>query len=146
MASSGAAGAAHSREIVMLSGLQRAVAVFVCLLPSALWALGVGGIEVSSRLNQPFDAKVPIIGAKPGELADARAGLADKSVFERAGLSRAYALTALKFDVVATGDASGYIRITSRDAIREPALEFIMEVNWGNGRLLRNFSVLLEPR
>ncbi len=130
----------------MVSGLQRVVAVIVCLLPTALWALGVGGIEVSSGLNQPFDAKIPIIGAKPGELADVRARLAEKSVFDRAGLARAYALTALKFEVVATGDESGYIRITSREGIREPALEFIMEVNWGSGSLRRKFSVLLEPR
>ncbi len=130
----------------MVSGLQRVVAVVVCLLPSALWALGVGGIEVSSGLNQPFEAKIAIIGAKPGELANVRAGLADKSVFESAGLARAYALTALKFEVVSTGDASGYIRISSRDGMREPALEFIMDVRWGSGSLRRKYSVLLEPR
>ena len=145
MGAIGSPDADHSRKIVMVSGLQRFVAVIVCLLPAALWALGVGGIEVSSRLNQPFDAKIPIIGAKPGELADVRAGLAEKAVFEGAGLARPYALTALKFEVVPTGDASGYIRITSRDGIREPALEFIMDVNWGNGSLRRKYSVLLEP-
>ena len=146
MAATGSADAVQPWGIVMPSGLQRLLAVIVLLLPTALWALGVGGIEVSSGLNQPFDAKIPIIGAKPGELADVRVGLAEKSVFERAGLTRAYALTALKFEVVAIGDESGYIRITSRDGIAEPALEFILEVNWGNGSLRRKYSVLLEPR
>ena len=83
-------------------------------------------------------------GGPPSTLMLAPAG--SEIVFERAGLARAYALTALKFEVVATGEESGYIRITSRDGIREPALEFIMEVNWGSGNLRRKFSVLLEPR
>ncbi len=128
----------------MVSALLRVVAVILCLLPTALWALGVGDIQVSSSLNQSFDAKIPIIGAKPGELVDVRANLAEKDVFERAGLTRPYTLSALKFAIVATGDESGYIHITSRDRMREPALEFIVEVKWRNGSLRRKYSVLLE--
>ena len=130
----------------MMSALQRVVAVILCLLPAVVWALGVGGIEVSSGLNQPFDAKIPIIGAKQGDLAEVGARLAEKNVFERAGLARPHTLSALKFAVVPTGDESGYIHITSRNGIREPALEFIMEVNWRNGSLRRKYSVLLEPK
>ncbi len=130
----------------MMSALQRVVAVILCLLPTVLWALGVGDIMLSSGLNQPFDAKIPIIGAKQGELADVGARLAEKNVFERAGLARPYALSALKFAVVPTGDQSGYIHITSRDGVREPALEFIMEVKWRNGSLRRKYSVLLQPK
>lgn len=127
-----------------MSTLQRVVAVILCLLPTALAALGVGGIEVSSGLNQPFDAKIPLIGAKSGELVDVSAQLAEKDVFERAGLARPYTLNALKFAVVPTGDESGYIHITSHDRLREPALVFIMEVKWRNGSLRRKYSVLLE--
>ena len=130
----------------MLSASQRIVAVVFFLLPSVVWALGVGGIEVSSGLNQRFDAKIPIIGVKQGELADASAKLADEAIFERAGLSQSHALMGLKFEVVATGDESGYIHITSRDDIREPALEFIVELKWRNGSLQRTYAVLLEPR
>jgi pilus assembly protein FimV len=138
--------ATHLEELVRVKTLQRSVAAMLCLLPSVLWALGMGGIELSSGLNQPFDAKIPIVGAKQGELADASAGLAEKSVFDRAGLTRPYTLTTLKFQVVATGDESGYIHITSRDAMREPALEFIVEMKWGNGSLQREYSVLLERK
>ena len=101
-------------------------------------------LRVAAVMNQSFDAKIPIIGAKPGELVDVRANLAEKDVFERAGLTRPYTLSALKFAIVATGDESGYIHITSRDRVREPALEFIVEVKWRNGSLRRKYSVLLE--
>lgn len=131
-----------------MSALHRIVAVIVFLLPTTAWALGIGGIEVSSGLNQPFNAKIPIVGAKQGELVDVKAKLAEKDVFERAGIVRPYNLTALKFAVVPTGDGdgSGYIHITSREGMREPALEFIIEVRWPNGSLRRKYSVLLQPR
>ena len=126
--------------------VQRVVATILCLLPTVLWALGVGGIEVSSGLNQAFDAKIPIVGAKQGELADVRAKLAEKDIFDRAGLARPHSLAALKFRVVSTGDSSGYIHITSHAGIREPALEFIVELESRSGSLRRKYSVLLEPR
>ncbi len=129
-----------------MSALQRVVATILCLLPTALWALGVGSIQVSSGLNQAFDAKIPIVGAAQGELDEVRAKLAEKDIFERAGLARPHSLSALKFQVVSTGDSSGYIHITSRTGIREPALEFIVEVQSRNGSLRRKYSVLLEPR
>ncbi len=129
-----------------MPALQRVVVTMLCFLPTVLWALGVGGIEVSSGLNQAFDAKIPIVGAKQGELADVSARLAEKDIFDRAGLARSHFLAALKFRVVSTGDSSGYIHITSRDGIREPALEFIVEVKSRSGSLRRKYSVLLELR
>ncbi len=126
--------------------VQRVVATILCLLPTVLWALGVGGIEVSSGLNQAFDARIPIVGAAQGELDDARAGLAEKDIFDRAGLARPHSLSALKFQVVSTGDSSGYIHITSRTGIREPALEFIVELRSPGANLWRKYSVLLELR
>ena len=130
----------------MVSALKRFVAVSLFLSPTLLWALGIGGIDVASGLNQPFNAKIPIVAAKPGELADVKVKLAEKDIFDSAGLPRPWALTTMKFEVVTTGDGSGYIHITSRDAIREPALEFIIEMKWRNGSLRRKYSVLLEPR
>ena len=130
----------------MVPALCRSLAVIVCLLPALAWALGVGAIEVSSGLNQPLDARIPIIGAKPGELAEVDARLAGEDVFARAGLPRSYALTRLKFQVVATGEDTGYIHVTSHDGIREPALEFIVDVRWRNGNLRRSFTVLLERK
>jgi pilus assembly protein FimV len=129
-----------------VSALQRVAAAMLCLLPTTLAALGVGDMEVSSGLNQPLDAKIPIVGARQGELADVSARLAEDKAFARAGLERPHALSALQFQVVPTDETSGYIHVTSRGAIREPAMEFIVEVEWRGGSLRRKYSVLLEPR
>lgn len=129
-----------------MSALKHIAAVLLCTLSTSLWALGVGGLEVSSGLNQPFDARIPIFGAAEDELADVHARLAEPEVFDRAGVPRPYSLSRLKFLVVSADDGSGYIHVTSRDGIREPAMEFIVEVSWRNGRVQRKYSVLLEPR
>ena len=132
----------------MVSALKRIVAVILFLSPAALWALGVGGIDVSSGLNQPFNAKIPIVGAKAGELVDVNVRLSEKSVFDSAGLARPHGLTLMKFEVVPTGDGdgSGYIHVTTRDSVREPAWEFIIDVKWRNGSVRRKYSVLLQLR
>ena len=77
-----------------MSALQRVVAMLLLVvLPGAAAALGLGGLEVSSGLNQPFDGRIAIMGAKPGEIADVSARLAEPDAFERAGLARPYSLT-----------------------------------------------------
>ena len=147
MESVGRPGAVHLRKTVSERARQPIAALLLLLvIPGTVSALGVGDIEVSSGLNQPFDARIPIFGAKPGEIFDVSARLSDEDAFERAGLARTYSLTTFKFTVVPTKDESGYIHITSRDAVREPALEFIIEVEWPRGSLQRKYGVLLELR
>lgn len=129
-----------------MSAILRIAAAVLCLMPTTLLALGIGGMEVSSGLNQPFDARIPIVGAQQGELADIHARLAEKKIFERAGLELPYSLSRLQFRIVSTDDTSGYIHVTSRDNIREPAVELIIEVSWQGGSLRRKYSALLEHR
>ncbi len=130
-----------------MSAPQRVVATLLfAALPGVAAVLGLGGLEVSSGLNQPFDGKIAIVGAKQGEIADVDARLAEAEAFARAGIARPYSLTRLRFSVVPTGDDSGYVHITSRESVREPALEFIIEVTWRNGSLQRKYGVLLERK
>jgi pilus assembly protein FimV len=125
---------------------RRVLTALLLLVPFAAAALGLGDIHVASGLNQPFDARIPIIGAKPGEIVDLSAALAEQQAFERAGLARPYSLNRLKFSVVAGEGDSGYVHVTSREAVREPALEFIIEVKWRNGSMQRKYGVLLERK
>ena len=129
-----------------VSAIRRIAAAVLCLMPTTLLALGIGGMEVSSGLNQPFDARIPIVGAQQGELAAVDARLAEKKIFERAGIELPYTLSTLQFRVVPTDETSGYIHITSRGNVREPAVEFIIEVSWHGGSVRRKYSALLEHR
>ena len=65
--------------------------------------------------------------------------------FENAGLERPLFLTKLRFDVKTKADGKPVVRITSRDAVQEPFLDFLLEISWSKGRLLREYTVLVDP-
>ncbi len=112
-------------------------------LQSAL-ALGLGDLQVESKMNQRLDGRINLVSVKTGDIINMSVRLAEPEVFEAAGLPRPFYLTRLKFEPVETAENEGYIRITSKENIREPTLNFIIEVSWPNGRLLREYSVLLS--
>lgn len=124
----------------------RAVAFLLCSLASRVaFALGLGPLEATSALNEPFKGRIEVLGAKATDFDALTVGLAGEEQFQRAGIERAAALFQLRFSVADTPDGKDYIAVTSKDPIREPFLNFLLEMNWGNGRLLREYTVLLDP-
>jgi len=107
-------------------------------------ALGLGELEVQSIMNQRLDGRIDLTSVKTGDIINMTVRLADPDVFESAGLPRPFHLTQLEFEPVETAENAGYIRITSKERIREPYLNFIIEVSWPNGKLLREYTVLLK--
>ncbi len=109
------------------------------------WALGLGQIEVRSGLNQPLDAEIRLI-ADAAELATLEVDLAGASDWARVGLDRSRAVTTpLEFSVGKSAAGEDVIKVRSKDPVREPFLSILLEVNWANGRVLREFTVLLDP-
>ncbi len=118
----------------------------VLLIFSApVFSLGLGEIEVDSALNQPLNAKINLISARADELEELRVELAPADVFDRVGVPRPYFLTQIKFEPVLSPGGGATIRVTSKDPVREPFLTFLVEVSWPKGRLLREYTVLLDP-
>jgi len=115
------------------------------LLPGAAVALGLGKLDLNSALNEPFDARVRLLSASVEELDSLKAGLASPEAFERAGLQFSFALSKLKFEIREMEEGPDYIRVYSSEPIREPFLNFLIEVNWNQGRLYREYTVLLDP-
>ncbi|HSS66678.1 MAG TPA: hypothetical protein VLS27_19770 [Gammaproteobacteria bacterium] len=107
-------------------------------------ALGLGELEVKSMMNQRLDARIDLVSVQTGDIINMTVRLAEPEIFQSAGLSRPFHLTKLKFEPVETAENAGHIRITSKDRIREPYLNFIIEVTWPDGRLLREYTVILK--
>lgn len=115
-------------------------------IPTNSVALGLGGIEVNSFLNQPLKAEIEVISARPGEIDDLLVSLASRDAFARAGLSRPQNLSDIRFTVQKSEEGdSAVILVTSKGAIKEPFLNFLVEADWSKGRLLREFTILLDP-
>jgi pilus assembly protein FimV len=129
----------------MIRKLSLAVAVATALSPMGALALGLGEIHPQSALNQIFKADIDLLSVTREELQDVRVSLASQEAFEKAGMQRPFHLIGLKFAPQMTASGKPVITISSKDPIREPFLNFLVEVNWPKGRLVREFTVLLDP-
>jgi pilus assembly protein FimV len=134
----------------MFSTMRRLM-LMACLLstsflwPSSSWALGLGEIHLKSALNEPMNAEIDLIAATPDELTALRASLADREAFTRYGIDRPAFLSTLTFKVGKGKDGREALLVHSTDAIPEPFVTFLVEVNWARGRLMREYTVLLDP-
>jgi len=124
--------------------LATAAAVSLALASSGAFGLGLGEIEMQSALNQPMDAEIRLTAVKPGELDGMIVQLASPEAFARAGIERSRSLSGLNFTVDQSSDTP-VIRISSERPVVEPFLNFLLEVDWPQGRMVREYTVLLDP-
>ncbi|MFV2090574.1 MAG: FimV family protein, partial [Pseudomonadales bacterium] len=120
-----------------------ALAVFIASPQS--WGLGLGEIELDSALNQKFSATIELFdtsGLEPGEII---VSLGSSDDFKRVGVERFFLLTDLQFDVTYGPTGKARIQVSSSRAVTEPYLNFLVEVLWPSGRMLKEYTVLLDP-
>jgi len=107
-------------------------------------AVGLGEIKLNSALNEPFDAEIKLLNLGDLNEQEILAGLASAQEFERAGVDREFILTGLNFSLDLHASGGPVIRVKSTNPVREPYLDFLIEVQWASGRLLREYTVLLD--
>jgi pilus assembly protein FimV len=107
-------------------------------------ALGLGELTLSSALNQPFRAEIPLRDIGELDVEQIRIALADDTAFENAGVERSQFLSSLEFQVELQGGGNGRIIVTTTNTVQEPYLDFIVEVRWPNGKMNREYTVLLD--
>ncbi|HEY9150533.1 MAG: hypothetical protein OQL11_05275 [Gammaproteobacteria bacterium] len=122
-----------------------AMAMWGALAAQSALALGLGDIELKSALNQPLRAEVQLLSVTEKELQELRVALASAEIFQQAGIDRPSFLSNIRFEPVRKPDGSAVIQLTSREAVREPFLDFMLEVVWANGKLVRAYTVLVDP-
>jgi pilus assembly protein FimV len=131
--------------MVRVRNLVLAIAAATALTSEMAYALGLGEVTLKSALNQPLVAEIELLDAKtlaPGEVVPVLASAED---FNRAGVDRQYFLTDLTFTPILRPDGKSVIRVSSTKPVREPYLNFLIEVLWPSGRLLREYTLLLDP-
>jgi pilus assembly protein FimV len=121
------------------------ILLWALLAPFQALALGLGEIRVDSALNEPLDARIKLLSLDPLEAPNIRVVIADQDAFEKAGLERPYLLKRLRFKVVADRGGDGYIHVSTPRSVKEPYLNFLLEVRWRGGMLLREYAILLDP-
>jgi pilus assembly protein FimV len=128
----------------MKRAVRRALLLSALAAPSALYALGLGEIRLNSALNQPFDADIELVSATSEDLGALRAALASGETFERYGLDKPSFLSDFTFRVARSGGRD-VLKVTSPRPVTEPFVTLLVEASWPRGRLLREYTVLLDP-
>jgi len=119
------------------------VATAIATLPFASQAAGLGSINVLSGLGQPLRAEIEL-QATAQELQSLTARVAPVEAFRQASVGYSPVMTGLQFSVETRGNRS-LVRVTSDRPVTEPFLEMLVELNWSGGRLLREYTFLLDP-
>lgn len=122
-----------------------ALVVALALASGTAAALGLGQIEVKSKAGQPLLAEIPIISSDPAELEALQVGPASPETFARIGLTPPQGIVAdLQFTVALDSAGNPVIRVTSQQPVTQPLLTFLVEVDSIQGRLVREYSALVD--
>ncbi|HZX80522.1 MAG TPA: FimV/HubP family polar landmark protein, partial [Lysobacter sp.] len=125
--------------------LRSACLLALALASGSVHALGLGQIQVKSGLGEPLLAEIPVISNDPTELVDLDAALASPETFTRIGLEPPIGIVAdLRFTVGSDAQGRPVIRITSVQPVTQPLLNFLVEVDWGQGRLVREYTAAVD--
>ena len=128
----------------------RKLAVFIIsagltMSPLSVQALGFGGIKLKSSLNEKLNAEVTLVSATASDIQSLTVALASEEAFLRSGIDRTALLNKLRFKVKQNSSGDYYIHVTTTETVREPFMNFLLEMNWKNGRMLREYTMLIDP-
>ena len=110
----------------------------------AAWSLGLGDVTVESFLNQPLQVKIDLLTRESDDLGSITAKLASADDYELIGADREAVPVPIRF-LIEDIDGDAYILGTSKLPIGSPVVRLIVEVNYSSGRLLREYTVFLDP-
>ena len=118
--------------------------ILLCISAGPALALTLGEIETQSALYQRFTARIELQQSRGENIQDLQVSLASAEDFARMNVERNFMLTQLQFELI-TERGQPVIEITSRRPIVEPYLDFVLEVIWRQGRMLKQYTILLDP-
>lgn len=122
----------------------KAAALTSLLVFSNAYATGLGKLTVLSSLGQPLRAEIELTSPNKEEINSLVPKIASIEAFRQANIEFNPALLSLRFAVEQRG-SSYIIRVTSTQAMNEPWVDFLLEMNASNGKLVREYTFLLDP-
>lgn len=125
--------------------IARITGIIALILPTAGIPLGLGDIELHSALNQPLDADIGLLDVRSTPPESIQVNLASRDEFEKMGLDRPAFLSSLEMELQREESGRQFIKLKSTQAIREPFIDVMLAVSWPQGRLVKEYTLLLDP-
>jgi len=113
--------------------------------PLTARAAGLGKLTVLSPLGQPLNAEIDIVALRPGEEETLTARVAPPEAFSAAGIEPTAALSGMRFAIERRDGGRRVLRLTTMQPVNEPFVELLVELQWASGRLVREYTFLLDP-
>ena len=129
----------HNSKIKRIS-----LAVCLALMPYAAHAAGLGKLTVFSGLGEPLNAEIELSATKD-ELSSLTAKIASSDTYNEQGLQRPAILGNLQLEIGKQANGTPVLKLSSPSPIDDPFLDMLIQVEWSNGRLLREYTALLDP-
>lgn len=108
-------------------------------------ALALGRVAVQSSLGEPLRAEVDVLEITPEEAASLRVGLAAPETFRSSGMDLSSAIAGLQITLQRRADGRAYLSVVGSRPVNEPFVDMVLEANWASGRLVREYTLLLDP-
>ncbi len=121
------------------------IALGLTLLPVSVLAAGLGQLNMASGIGEPLKAEIELLSVSPAEKASLKANIAPESAYAAQGLERPASHQDIQVQVAKNASGKDVLKLRSNQPIDEPFLDMLVEVEWETGRILREYTVLLDP-
>lgn len=125
--------------------LASAVAIATCGVSLDAQALALGAITVRSALGEPLRAEIEVPQISSEEAATLKANIGSPEAFRAAGVDFPAALAGARVSLQRRASGQAYLRVTGERTVNEPFLSIVVEANWANGRVVRDYTLLVDP-
>ena len=130
----------HKKKIVAYL-----LAAIWLLVQTAAHSAGLGKLTINSALGQPVSAQIEIIATDPAELANLHAHMASEDAFQKANLDFNSTVSSIKFSIDKNSNGGVVLKLTSDRPVNDPFIDMLVELDWGNGQMVREYTLLLDP-
>ncbi len=130
------------RELIVKAWL---AVLLVALAPGLASAAGLGRLTVLSALGHPLSAEIELVSVSKAEISSISARIAAPEAYRRANLQYNVALPGARVTIEKRPDGRPYLKVTTSRAVTEPFIDLMIELTWSAGRILREYTALLDP-
>ena len=121
------------------------IALIVALLPCIADAVGLGRLNMLSNLGDPLNVEIELVSVTKEELSSLSARLSAADAYRQANLQYNAALNGARVSIERRSGGQSYLKITSNRAVNEPFIDLLVEITSSSGRLVREYTVLVDP-
>lgn len=132
-------------DIVYLSKIKKIVVGISLVLPMTTFAAGLGQLSIASGIGEPLSADIQLLSLSTAEKASLKARIAPASTYAAQGLERPASHSNIQIRVAKSPSGKNILKLQSNQPITEPFLDMLVELEWETGRILREYTVLLDP-